>query len=561
MFNWYVNGQILHNNDDYLISNFQVKQSRDSIDSATFNIYQTNPRYSLFKNPLNDYVEVKDGNEQVFYGRVAGIDSRMDESGLVYKAITCEGCKAFMLDTAIVLDNYAKIPVSKNYSDINSQIDAIQYKYDVYTNGGVDNREGTAWNRLLNPNVNTLMDDNTYAVSALDLIHVAICQHNLTCDDMGETNKQIILAPSGSWQNTTIYKSCEYDTSTLDFVNSVIDTAGAEMFATYNTSLNKVVLTIQNANSTNTSGTIALADNMLSCVNSIVPEELVTCVSPCVDVFSQDKETSSKVGWSREYRDNILSIAADLNYMDTGSFTSGKGYRWIEEVFNEFSDKDYKRGTKHSYLRSGNVFIETNGRAEYGAVNSNLVISGLVDYQSVDGWEDAHILPSDPESKVQMMQIEEKIFTEKVFKRIVRIAIRYLNAHCRVIPSIDIGVADMSLIDVDYSKLKVGSWWKVSNSLIDLNDTLEIVEVTYKQDSLHIPSVVLGRKPTKAVDTTAHFRKKADDTKTSSSSENLSSKRGTTTSNKTSASEWSYVVTSTKPKATKNKTVYLVTGE
>lgn len=562
MYKFYVDGSLLHDGEgDTVISDWMVKKSRDDIDSVTFRVYKNNPRYGWFVHPLKDYVEVKDGTEQVFYGRVCGVGYNMDQNGLVYKEITCEGAKAFMLDTSIVLDNFAKIPVSKDFADVSGQIDAIRQKYDLYSNGSVDNRENSVWKRLLTPNVSTYCDDGTYAVKAIDLVHIAIAQHNLKCEDMSEPEKQVVLQPSGSWQNVIIYKSVEYDTCTLDFVNAVIKQAGAECFVSYNTTTEKVILTIKDADSSSVSGTIALADNMLSCVQTEIPEELVTAVSVYIDVFSQDKKTSSNVYWIREFRDDIGTVMANLNKADTGNYENGKGYNWFNQVISEYTSKPYKYGVNHSYTRGGNgIIIEDNGWADYGSVSANLVISGLVNVQDIDGWEDAVVLPSDPTNTLNQVQIINSLVTEDIFKRIIRLAIEYLNEHCRVIPSVEIGVADMSLIDADYNKMKIGSWWNVQNSLLGLNDTLEIVEVTVNQGSPHLPSITLGRKPTRSVDTTTHFRKPADDTDKTSSSDNYSSARGTTTG-QIKAKDMRYVVTSTVPSSMNKDTIYLVTGE
>lgn len=563
MFTFYVDGVLLHDGaGDTVISDWTVKKSRDDIDSVTFRIYKNNPRFSYFTHPLSDYVEVKDGSTQVFYGRVCGVGYNMDEKGLIYKEITCEGCKAFMLDTAIVLDNFAKIPVSKDFSNITGQVDAIRQKYDLYSDGTLDNRENTSWKRFLTPTVNPLMDDNTYAVKAIDLVQVAIAQHNMQCEDFSETNKQVELVASGSWQNVTIYKAVEYDTTTLDFINAVIKNAGAEAFASYDTTNEHVILTIRDADYSSISGNIQLADNMISCVQTEVPEELVTCVSVYIDVFSQDKSTSDNVPWTREFRDDIGTVMTSLNKADTGSYTSGKGYTWFNEVVSEFTNKPYKYGVNHAYTRGGNgCIIEDNGWGEYGAVNANLVISGLVNLQEVDGWEDSVVLPSDPTNNLNQVNLTNALVTEDIFKRIVRLAIEYLNSHCRIIPSVEIGVADMHLINVNYSKLNVGSWWNVKNSLLGLNDTLEIVEITYNQESPHIPSVTLGRKPTRSVDTSTHFRKPADDTNKKTSADNYSKDRGTTTGNSDDSSDWRYVMTGKVPHSMNKKTIYLVTGE
>lgn len=598
---------IIHGDGVHFINNWSLTKSRDDIDSFTFDIYPDNEYFNHVLGITNLYtlgLEVLDENgEQVFYGRCIDVSPQMDSNGLVYKAVTYEGCKSFLLDSVYKLDAFTKCPnyqPSEFYNNPEGMAQCVMYPYDIvsntspYTdnvidpnyvtvitrtgfNGWLDGGNGIHWNRLLDPNVSPLMEDNNYAIKAVDLVHSAIAYHNLQMYKLGGDAKYVTFSVEGSWGDYYIYKSEEYDSPTLDAINSIIEEAGAEMFASYDTTNDCVHLRIADRvydRQTGTRGTISLQNNMISCVQDEAPDELVSAVEIYVDGVSQDKVASinnEDIAWSRNWRVSLEAIMRAIDEDPTTGTSTEVAEGWLDDVFDEFRNDQYDATFDHDYDYRSGFIVELNSNAAYNEHPAQLTLSGLINWSDYEGWEKLKVIPDDDDNSNDtpwFHTVIDDLVDENLFKRISRLGIAWLNERCRVVPSVSVSAADMALIDVNYEDLEVGTWWRVTNSLINLDDILEIVSITYKQGSEHIPDVTLGRRPHRSVDTTIHVRKRADDTNKQSSSDSLSDSRGTTTNmmgsgsgksaSATGGTDWRFQIVSEAPQVGVENTVYFV---
>lgn len=593
---------IIHGDGNNFINNWSLTKSRDDIDSFSFDIYPDNTYFNHVLGITNLYtfgLEVldEDGN-QVFYGRCIQSTPEMDADGLVYKSVVYEGSKGFLYDSVYKLDAFTKCP---KHTDINNDPEAlaqcVMYPYDVISNtstymdnvidinyvnpiqvtgfnGWQDGGNDIHWLRLLDPNNSTLTEDNNYAITALDLVKSAIAYHNLQMYKLGEDVKYVTFEASGNWQQYIIYKSAEYDTTTLDALNSILTEAGAEMFATYDTTNNWVHLVISDRVYNTVTGTIALQDNMISCVQDMSPDELVSTVEIYVDGVSQDKVaniSNEDIAWSRDWRVSLETITRAIDEDPQTGTTTETAEGWLEDVWSEFENDYYDegRGLKHSYRYDSGFITETNSMADYNGHPAHLTLSGLVNWSDYEGWENLKVVFEDDDNSNDtpwLHTVIDDLITEDLYKRIARLGVAWLNERCRVIPAVSVSAADMSLLSVDYDALTVGSWWRVTNSLINLNDVLEIVSITWKQGNGHVPDVTLGRRPHRSVDTAIHPRKKADDTNKSSSSEAMSDKNNFVGGNgstgkgvsNTGGTEWRFQIVSEAPQVGVENTVYFV---
>ena len=77
----------------------QINKQVNSIDSLTFTIYPGNVGFDSI-DPLTTTVQVFDkNNKTVFRGRVLDVTPAMDESGIISKAVTCEGALGYLCDS------------------------------------------------------------------------------------------------------------------------------------------------------------------------------------------------------------------------------------------------------------------------------------------------------------------------------------------------------------------------------------------------------------------------------------------------------------------------------
>lgn len=512
------------------VYNWQIKQSRDAIDSLTFDVYPDNPLYSVTAN-LNVLIKTTGDDEKKFFGRIAGIEPQMDSSGITYKSITCESCKAFLLDTAVEIDGDAYFNDDDGY---------LVYPLDADTN--------------------TLYDDNTFGVKAADLVKTAVACHNRKVNAVDDY-KRIYCDMSGTWQNVIEYVSDTYDTTTWEYITSVVETAGGEIKVEYSesgTHAQFVHLTIADRLETTSSGEIAIADNMISCVQSITPSDLISVLTIRGDSYTTDETNSEGVEYTANHRISLLELKSAVgSNFDT----------WVDDVIASFNNRYWRGSTKHNFVRvssNDNAIGELNAIKAYSGINGNLAINGVFDtsgwndddtYTSITGWLAANA-------------------TEDKVKRLINIALRYFDNHDKITPSITINAADVALIDSSYNKFALYQWWDVKNSLINLDDSYEIVEISWKQGSEHLPDITLGRKPTRSVDTGIHIRKKVDvkngtnsstngtDTSSVSDSFTDSSYSNSDISNPYSSSTgsdgWTHKVVTSLPTSPDEKTIYFI---
>jgi hypothetical protein len=479
---WHVESTVgsfteIHGSNTAKVSDYSLKLARDAIDCLTFNIYYGNPMYHKME-PLRTLIKVVDGSTVKFYGRVCGVEPQMNDDGLPYKSVTCESCKAFMLDTAVELDSNA------------------YYR---------DDSTGTGGNAVypIDADENTLYEDGSFGVTAGELVRVAQCNHNNTIND---DYKYLVIEMSGTWQNTVLYVNQCYDTPTWEYILSVVQSAGGEIKAEYiedstTYGLPCVKLTIADYLTQNTIGSIVptgdieLADNMISCVQNIAPNDLITLLTIRADSYTLLSTTQGGVEYNKQARITMQDLASALQT----NYTT-----WLNDVLTEFNARSWKPGVMHNFINvyaTDEVIGEFNALDEYGGIRGTLAINGVFD---TSGWND-----DGPYQNIRGWLADN--VTEDQFKRLLQLALRYFDSHDKITPSITVSAADVALIDnVNYESLELYTWWTVTNSLLNLNDVFEIVEIAWSQGQEHVPSITLGSKPILAVDTGIHIRKQPE---------------------------------------------------
>lgn len=90
----------------------QINKQVNSIDSLTFAIYPGNVGFDSIA-PLTTTVQVFDkNNKTVFRGRVLDVTPAMDESGIISKAVTCEGALGYLCDSIWMTSTMRNVGVS-----------------------------------------------------------------------------------------------------------------------------------------------------------------------------------------------------------------------------------------------------------------------------------------------------------------------------------------------------------------------------------------------------------------------------------------------------------------
>lgn len=457
--------------------NASIKQAKDSIWSLVFDVYPGHVYFGGFTIGRT-LIKAYNGSEQLFFGRVCGIESRMDSDGSVYQHVTCEHCEAFMLDSSVEFDNDTLI------------------SYDCYSQS----------NTLLF-NINELCEDRTYPVSALDLVRTALWWHNNTCSRTGQTFKQVKLTYAGDWMNQTIYVSDRNCTLCREFIRSITDDIAAEVSCSYDETNHCVVMNIDNRTSKNVIGTVELGRNMVSCHVSDITQELVTGFEL---FYGSYKTTATSSGgatveemhhvedyWAIAYSSSCLSAMEAARQDVEDYYGIGRGHIGTEGL-------DLHRL----------VYLMHEERLKYGSIIAKMTVEDVVplgDY------------PDDLEAAMQSVSYD-------TWYRIYYKLFMWLREKCKLRHSVNAEVLDLSLIDNSYRPLSIFTWWNLKNELIDLDESAEIVERTIDLSALEKSTVTFGTPEPKAVDTSMHYRMKADETIVTASTETLSTSRGTTSS-------------------------------
>lgn len=115
MYKVMLNNTICINEDDVSSKNRvvgQINKQVNSIDSLTFAIYPGNVGFDSIA-PLTTTVQVFDkNNKTVFRGRVLDVTPAMDESGIISKAVTCEGALGYLCDSIWMTSTMRNVGVS-----------------------------------------------------------------------------------------------------------------------------------------------------------------------------------------------------------------------------------------------------------------------------------------------------------------------------------------------------------------------------------------------------------------------------------------------------------------
>lgn len=456
------------------LMNASIKQAKDSIWSLVFDVYPGHVYFGGFTIGRT-LIKAYDGNTQLFYGRVCGIESKMDSDGSVYQTVTCEHCEAFMLDSSVEFDSDTLI------------------SYDCF------NQSGT---KLFN--INEVCEDGTYPVRALDLVRTAIWWHNNTCSRTGQTYKHVKLTYAGDWMGQAIYVSDKNCTLCREFIRSIADDVAAEVYCTYDETNRCVLMSIDNRTSKNVIGTVELGKNMVSCQVSEITQELVTGFelfygSYKTTATNQSGATVDEIHhvedyWAIYYSSTCLSAMEAARHDVEDYYGLTRGIIGTEGL-------DYHRL----------MYLMHDKRLEYGSVIAKMTVEDVVplgDY------------PDDLKGAMQSVSYD-------TWYRIYYKLFMWLKDKCRLRHSVNAEVLDLSLIDNSHASLSIFTWWNLVNPLIDLNESAQIVERLINLSALEKSTVTFGTPEPKAVDTSMHYRMKADETIVSSSTESLSPSRGT----------------------------------
>ena len=95
------------NQDDPHVSKLPLKDSLSVVDMLSFSLYANNQGYDkVFE--LTTKVKVMDLRDNTirFTGRVLNADNKMDNSGMVYKEVSCEGALSYLNDTKLRGSSY-----------------------------------------------------------------------------------------------------------------------------------------------------------------------------------------------------------------------------------------------------------------------------------------------------------------------------------------------------------------------------------------------------------------------------------------------------------------------
>ena len=459
------------------VFNGVIRQSADSIWSLTFDVYPGHPYFGGFVIGRT-LVKAYDGQTQLFYGRVCGVESRMDSDGSVYQAVTCEHCEAFLLDSSVEFDSDTII------------------SYDCET------QEGPVMF-----DVDEVFEDNTYPVRAIDLVRTALWWHNNTCDRTGATWKKAKLTYFGDWMEQTIYVSDRNSTLCREFIRSIAEDVAAEVSCRYDETSHRVYINIDNRKSKNVIGAVELGRNMVSCNVSDITQELVTGFEL---FYGSYRTTSTNThGASVDSMHHIEDYWA-LLYSDTCTQAMEDARHDVEDYYGMTRGLIGTEGLDLHRL----VYFMHDKRLEYGSIIAKMEVEDVVplgDY------------PDQLEEAIESVSYD-------TWYRIYYKLFMWLREKCRLRHSVNAEVLDLSLIDSNYRPLSMFTWWQLKNDLIDLEESAEIVERTIDLSALEKSTVTFGTPAPKAVDTSMHYRMKADETVVTSSTEALSPSRGTVSS-------------------------------
>ena len=521
------------------VVNGSLKLSAEEIDSFTFDLMRDHAMFGSIAPYVwlvkvcqhHDATSSKSAyDETLFTGRVIGVETGMDEDGVIYKTVTCESAKGFMQDTYVFIDK-----------------DSVESAHDG------------AGNAMLCPtttsNINgskiehSYYNDGTFKVPAGVLMQHAINRHNAQCESslsgFSEGYKKLSLSMEGSWQTTACYVEAEYDTCVWDYVSDLAEEVGAELVMDYNGSFGACALTVRNSGSySGTAGTIAIGDNMCSCSSDLAPDELVTALHVWGDQVDVDAKAGG-IEYETQDRLSLSLICADTDRDELVTDTAAE------------------YGFDHA---SGSIIIYSKAALKkYGAIHAAYAIDGIFDTDK---------LAKKP-YKGDMSEWAKALKKVNV-EKLVRRACRYLKRHCSVKPSVTVSALDLSLIGTDHSAFRLLNRWAVSvtvgngsgqskQSIID--DKLLVSEITISLDDPGASTVTLGRKRRRAMNTAVHSKVRAEKKKSGKRSEKSSqsskSSKYSSSGDSTAkgSSGYTHKVVEEKPSDPASKTIYFVTGE
>lgn len=87
-----------------------ISRELNCIDSLTCDVYPDNPGYEMLSPCLTEIWSI-DGNDVEFLGRVLKAVPLMDNNGVIYKQVTCEGYLAYLQDSSTDIESFNMSPI------------------------------------------------------------------------------------------------------------------------------------------------------------------------------------------------------------------------------------------------------------------------------------------------------------------------------------------------------------------------------------------------------------------------------------------------------------------
>ena len=248
------------------IASAQIGKERNAIDSLTFTIYPDNPGYEKLHS-FKTLVQVRNGKTGAldFDGRVVKACAAMDDSGLIYKTVQCEGVEAYLCDST------------------QPYIEEKQWSGDDTKNG------------------------------LQEFIDYVLARHNERVEEYkriyrGTVDLETYVTSSG------VYKGLQRETSRDTLTNKLVDVFGGEMRVRRNETDGLLYLDYSKKLGTDRSTPIEIARNMASVAMDEDPTQVITRLRPFGAKIEVENEDGTTI--ETEERVTIESVNNGLEYID-----------------------------------------------------------------------------------------------------------------------------------------------------------------------------------------------------------------------------------------------------
>lgn len=248
MYKVYADDELIYSpdlvDDGYLITSSTLTKEENKSGTFQFNIYSNNPYYNSL-HALKTRILVKDGDEEIWRGRILSIDRDFDNR----KTVSCEGVLSFFVDSII-----------RPYEEKTCNMET-QFRYYIE-------------------------------------------QHNSQMEDYKKfTIKEITVEdPYGAkkWENSSYVK-------TKDVIDEILDDYGGYIVIGYENGQNTISYLKDPGKRTNQ--VINFGENLLDITESINPENVFTVLIPIGYNANGDKITIESVNGGKDYLESEEGIS------------------------------------------------------------------------------------------------------------------------------------------------------------------------------------------------------------------------------------------------------------